>query len=204
MHLTVDSTRISDASHAPSSFRHAKRIRLSTPSHSLSYDNQSSHQSPPESPEAPGSRPPSSLRALPLSSVNSRTLSQTSIPLRAIVSPKPPSVDQGSTYHMRDPDLPPPRRLSTQWTGGARKDDNMGRAFPLQGWAFIIGFLVFPLWWVAAIAPVGWGWRSRGIGGQNGKSSWSEENLAARAVVEYDGEIFVICAPIAYFRERWN
>lgn len=89
---------------------------------------------------------------------------------------------------MRDPDLPPPRRMSTQWTGSARKEEAIGRTFPLQGWAFIIGFLLFPLWWVAATAPVEWGWVRRDIGTQNGKGLWSEEDLAAREVVEFDSE----------------
>ena len=105
---------------------------------------------------------------------------------------------------MRDPDLPPPRRLSTQWTGGARKDDEMGRVFPLQGWAFIIGFLVFPLWWVAAITPIGWGWPQHSVRGQNGKGALSEEDLAAQEVVKYEGEIFLNCAPDATINETWN
>jgi hypothetical protein len=96
---------------------------------------------------------------------------------------------------MRDPALPPPRRMSTQWTGSARVNEEIGRVFPLQGWAFVIGFLVFPLWWVAAAAPVGWGWARRDVGGQNGKGTWSEEELATRVVVEHDGESLVACAP---------
>jgi hypothetical protein len=187
-HRGADSTRISDASHAPSSFRQAKRIRLSTPSHSPPHDGQSSAQHSP--PGSPGSRRPSSLRSLTANSVNLRTLSQSSIPLRAIVSPKPPSIDRRSTYHMRDPELPPPRRMSAQWTGGARKDEEIGRVFPLQGWAFMVGFLLFPMWWVAAAAPVEWGWVRRAVGTQNGKGVWSEEDLAAREVVEYDSMKF--------------
>ncbi|KAF8515271.1 hypothetical protein JB92DRAFT_74652 [Gautieria morchelliformis] len=177
-----NSTRTSDASHAPSSFRHAKRIRLSTPSHSPPHDGYSHHSRT----GSPASRPPSSLRTLPPDAINPRTLSQSSIPLRAIVSPKPPSIDRNSSYHMRDPALPPSRRTSTQWTGSARMDENIGRVFPLQAWAFVMGFLVFPLWWVAAAAPVGWGWARRDVGGKNGKGTWSEEELAARAVIEHD------------------
>ncbi|KAF8577473.1 hypothetical protein K439DRAFT_553051 [Ramaria rubella] len=133
----------------------------------------------------PPSRPSSSLRTLP---INPRSLSQTSIPIRAIVSPRPPSIDRRSEYHMRDPALPLPRRQSTQWTGGARKPEGaeeLRRTLPLQGWAFIVGFAIFPLWWIAAVAPVGWGWGwTKGL--QDGKGAWSEEDLAAREVMEYD------------------
>ncbi|KAF8527000.1 hypothetical protein BU17DRAFT_82519 [Hysterangium stoloniferum] len=175
------SNRPSDASHAPSSFRQPKRIRLSTPPHDQSLRSISPHQTPPGSPI---SRPPSSFRTSP--NVNPRSSSQSSIPFRAIISPKPPSIDRRSVYHMRDPDLPPPQRQSSQWTGGARKLGEDGRRmFPLQGWAFIVGFLFFPLWWLAAILPVRLGWGRR-VGSQDGKGVWTEEELALRETLEYD------------------
>ena len=77
----------------------------------------------------------------------------------------------------------------------------MGRVFPLQGWAFIIGFLVFPLWWVAAAAPVGWGWPRDSVGGRNGKSALSDEDLMAQEVIKFDGEIFAAYALNASFSE---
>jgi len=108
---------------------------------------------------------------------------------------------------MRDPALPPPKRASTQWSGGARKVelDSFGRGeeglvrvrkrmFPLQGWAFVLGFVIFPMWWVAALAPVSWGWGLRKEV-QDGKGvdpemAWTEQEKEVRRVMEYDGGFF--------------
>lgn len=88
---------------------------------------------------------------------------------------------------MRDPALGPPKRQSLQWTGGARKVPEEGRrVFPLQGWAFILGFIAFPLWWLAAVLPLEWGWGH--LSKQDGKGVWSEEEIVARQVIEYDGK----------------
>ncbi|GJJ15485.1 hypothetical protein Clacol_009763 [Clathrus columnatus] len=132
-----------------------------------------------------------------------------SIPVMAILTPRAPSIDTRhslNTYHMRDPSLPPSRRQSAVWKGAATRkvldEDILGMKsrssldrwgvesslFPLQGWAFVVGFLVFPLWWVAAICPVIWGWGSRWKKRRFGDIHliYTEEELQARETLEYD------------------
>ncbi|KIJ56891.1 hypothetical protein M422DRAFT_238482 [Sphaerobolus stellatus SS14] len=196
-----DSKIPSDASHAPSSYRLPKRIRLSTPGPGGPSTSTSRPHSPP-------SRPSSSLRSHNSPSPNPRRVSQSSlassIPVRAIVSPRAPSLSSaGTSYHMRDPTLAPSRRHSTQWTGAARRrwgdqdwrgpDGAGGRNgvfFPIQGWAFVLGFVLFPLWWIAALGPVRWKSNAREqVQSQDGRGLplWdTAEEKAARETVEYD------------------
>ncbi|KAL5501844.1 hypothetical protein ACEPAH_9105 [Sanghuangporus vaninii] len=76
-----------------------------------------------------------------------RSLSQASIPISAIVTPRAPSVDRLSSFHMRDPRRPPPQR-EIGWTLRFPSFDDRGS--PFAAWAFWFGF-VFPLlWWLAS------------------------------------------------------
>ncbi|KAF8919356.1 hypothetical protein CPB85DRAFT_1278741 [Mucidula mucida] len=84
-----------------------------------------------------------------------RSLSQASIPISALISPHAPSISQRSSmYHMRDPRKPAPVQ-PTPWSltlperGWQRWSDGGGS--PLHAWMFFIGFVLFPLWWVAAL-----------------------------------------------------
>ena len=79
-----------------------------------------------------------------------RSLSEVSIPVSAIVAPHPPSLGRSSAYHMRDPRRPP-RVHSTPWSLRFRSSDEEGS--PRHAWIFFIGFILYPLWWVAAFLP---------------------------------------------------
>ncbi|EJC98474.1 uncharacterized protein FOMMEDRAFT_23708 [Fomitiporia mediterranea MF3/22] len=76
-----------------------------------------------------------------------RSLSQSSIPLSAIVTPRAPSIDRLSQFHMRDPQKPPPRR-DIGWTLRFGSADDKGS--PFMAWAFWFGFLFPLLWWFAS------------------------------------------------------
>ena len=76
-----------------------------------------------------------------------RSLSQASIPISAIVTPRVPSVAQTSSFHMRDPRRPPPRR-EVGWTLRLSSLDDGGS--PFAAWAFWFGFLFPLLWWTAS------------------------------------------------------
>ena len=60
---------------------------------------------------------------------------------------------------MRDP-RKPPRVQRTPWTLRRESADEAGS--PLHAWAFFVGFVLFPLWWIASV------WRipqTRHVGG---------------------------------------
>lgn len=114
---------------------------------------------------------------------------------------------------MRDPSLPPSRRQSAVWKGAATikvlDEDISGMRshgsftgwgiertlFPLQGWAFLVGFIVFPLWWIAAICPVHWGWGTRWRNRRKGYGDphliMTEEELQDVENLECDGKLFL-------------
>lgn len=91
-----------------------------------------------------------------------RSLSQASIPISALISPHAPSISRLSTFHMRDPRKPNPIQ-STPWSlsfpsaGQADESRWSWRGWverggsPLHAWVFFIGFILFPLWWAAAL-----------------------------------------------------
>ena len=85
--------------------------------------------------------------------------SESSIPVGAIIAAHPPSLGRSSTYHMRDPRRPP-RVQPTPWSLRMRSDDEEGS--PIHAWLFFIGFVPFPVWWLASF------WRipeTRRVGG---------------------------------------
>ncbi|KDQ62079.1 hypothetical protein JAAARDRAFT_170246 [Jaapia argillacea MUCL 33604] len=84
-----------------------------------------------------------------------RSLSAASmtIPMSAIITPHAPSVTRsnnpGSLYHMRDP-RKSPRIQETGWSLRFRDRDGGEEGSGLHAWAFFVGFLIFPLWWVVS------------------------------------------------------
>lgn len=94
-----------------------------------------------------------------------RSLSQASIPISALISPHAPSITHSGTFHMRDPRRPAPVQI-TSWTLSfpSRMEDGESRwergswvergGSPLCAWFFFIGFVVFPLWWIASFTGV--------------------------------------------------
>ena len=79
-----------------------------------------------------------------------RSISQASIPLSAIVSPRAPSVEHLSKFHMRDPRKP--RRRPVGWGLRFGTPDDVGS--PLHAWCFWLGLLFPLLWWFASFAPI--------------------------------------------------
>jgi len=87
------------------------------------------------------------------------SISEVSIPISALITPHAPSISRSSTYHMRDPQRPP-RIQSTPWSLRFRSQDEEGS--PVHAWFFFIGFILFPLWWIASFVPIP---RTRRVGG---------------------------------------
>ncbi|KAI0049421.1 hypothetical protein FA95DRAFT_876043 [Auriscalpium vulgare] len=79
-----------------------------------------------------------------------RSVSQSSIPISALIKAHAPSVGRSSMYHMRDPHKPP-RKLETGWALRFRAEDEEGS--PRHAWLFYVAFVLFPLWWVASFLP---------------------------------------------------
>lgn len=52
---------------------------------------------------------------------------------------------------MQDP-RKPPKIHATEWALHLRSEDE--DASPLHAWAFFAGFILFPLWWLAAFWPI--------------------------------------------------
>ncbi|KAJ7082965.1 hypothetical protein C8R44DRAFT_822656 [Mycena epipterygia] len=144
--------------HVSSSSHRQKRAKLS--------------MAPDQSPPRPGSRAgsvtaansgtgssrsPSHQHSRQLSRAQSRA---SSLPISALVAPHAPSVARsagGTAYHMRDPRKPP----RVQPTGWALAFGDGGS--PVHAWLFFVGFVLFPLWWIAGFCvPVP---RTRRLGG---------------------------------------
>ncbi|KAJ6626931.1 hypothetical protein B0H10DRAFT_465826 [Mycena sp. CBHHK59/15] len=179
------------STHAPSSYHRQKRARLSTPSDSRPgsrADNPDPHDTAAtvgswSSRRSATTRPllrtqsasqasHTHARGASLSRAPSRrSLSQSSIPLSALIAPHAPSVTHSGrgAFHMRDPHKPP-RVQPTGWalSVGAldlrapnwRRWTEAGGS-PLHAWLFFLGFVLFPVWWAAAFLRV---LRTRRIG----------------------------------------
>jgi len=90
-----------------------------------------------------------------------RSLSQVSIPLSALVSPHAPSLSVSGTFHMRDPRKP--RRVQpTGWGLHLGEAGEPGSGSPVQAWMFFIGWVVFPMWWLASVWSIP---KTRRVGG---------------------------------------
>ncbi len=180
--------RVSNASHAPSSYlsqKSRKRVRLSSPLPSPSHSRrgsvansnaqgvgtwssrnssrtnasssmqQASTSSPPQRTASRASHARSASLTPPAGRQQTRrsisVISQSSIPISAIISPHPPSIDRLSKFHVRDPKRPPPKR-PVAWTLRLRTEDDHGS--PRQAWCFWLGFLLPILWWIASLWPI--------------------------------------------------
>ncbi|KAF5382785.1 hypothetical protein D9615_002750 [Tricholomella constricta] len=162
---------------APSSYQR-KRARLSTtpesrPASRTSGEVQnaattgswsSRHSGKPSSQHAHSyHRLPPPTHQPPQRASSRRSLSQASIPMSALISPHAPSITRSSTFHMRDPRKPAPIQ-TTPWSlsfpaGRAEKNESWRGwvergGSPLHAWMFFVGFLVFPLWWVATFTGI--------------------------------------------------
>lgn len=191
----------SGSSHAPSSYHHRKRARLSTSSESGplsptftsvgenlgapplgSWSSRGSKGRPAITPHHYSSSRQSmqSQRqsySLPFQRSSRepsrrRSLSGASIPISALVSPHAPSISRSLTFHMHDPKRPAPIQ-STSWalslpapavgvgrwtsTGWVERGGS-----PIHAWLFFLGFIVFPVWWLAAFIGIP---KTRRIGG---------------------------------------
>ncbi|KAJ3913060.1 hypothetical protein F5877DRAFT_53041 [Lentinula edodes] len=92
------------------------------------------------------------------------SISQASIPISALISPHAPSISHrpASTFHMRDP-RKPPKIQPTPWTPA------LPRTGPPHAWLFFLGFIIFPVWWIAAFLKIP---KTRSIeGGHDGQKS---------------------------------
>ncbi|KAG1906754.1 uncharacterized protein F5891DRAFT_1003602 [Suillus fuscotomentosus] len=95
-----------------------------------------------------------------------QSMSQASIPISALVSPHAPSIVPSGKFHMRDPRRPPKKLAETPWTLHFRGEDEPGS--PVHAWCFFVGFILFPVWWIAALflrTP-----RTRVVGDEKGVS----------------------------------
>ncbi|KAH9891911.1 hypothetical protein C8Q73DRAFT_746908 [Cubamyces lactineus] len=172
----------SEVSRAPSSYNGRKRARLSTtspsasPSHSRpasvtrhptdSWPSRTATHSPLHRAASKtasmrsGARPESMIAAVHRNAERRRSMSEISIPISALVAPHAPSMSvRSSMYHMRDP-RKPPRIHPTPWYLERRTAEQEGS--PAHAWFFFLGFIFFPLWYLASF------WRipkTRQVGG---------------------------------------
>ncbi|KAL4256945.1 hypothetical protein AB1N83_011134 [Pleurotus pulmonarius] len=172
----------SGSSYAPSSY-HRKRARLSISendregnfstisSRSSSVNPQTPAQTPSRAASRTSARATSS-RSVPRSHPSQphrhgprrsmSEISQTSIPISALISPHAPSISQYSTtFHMRDPKRPP-KPFETPWSLRLATPGEPGSGSPIHAWMFFFGFIIFPLWWVASFWRIP---RTRKMGG---------------------------------------
>ncbi|KAJ6569639.1 hypothetical protein B0H19DRAFT_1257256 [Mycena capillaripes] len=169
-----------NSSHAPSSYHRQKRARLSTPTESRP-GSRSGQEPSGDTAATVGSwssrksilRPPSRAQSISKQSHTTslhrapsrRSISQSSIPISALISPHAPSIARSGhgAYHMRDPHKPP-RIQPTGWalSIGALDGEGADRwrrwteagGSPLHAWLFFLGFVLFPVWWAAAFLRV--------------------------------------------------
>ncbi|KAF8635983.1 hypothetical protein AX15_000147 [Amanita polypyramis BW_CC] len=94
-----------------------------------------------------------------------RSLSGASIPISALVSPHAPSISRSKTFHMHDPRKPGPIQR-TSWVLSLPSQAAQGEprlalkgwvergGSPIHAWLFFLGFLFFPVWWLAAFIGI--------------------------------------------------
>ncbi|KAE9387922.1 hypothetical protein BT96DRAFT_960302 [Gymnopus androsaceus JB14] len=116
---------------------------------------------------------PSQTRNVPSIRAPSRrgSISQASIPISALISPHAPSISHqhASPFHMRDPRKPPKIQPTTWKLAFPQASSGWyeGGGSPPHAWLFFFGFIIFPLWWAAAVLNIP---RTRRIeGGHDGQ-----------------------------------
>jgi hypothetical protein len=62
---------------------------------------------------------------------------------------------------MRDP-RKPKKVQGTGWALSFKDADNEENGSPVQAWCFFLGFIIFPIWWVASFLKVP---KTRTVGG---------------------------------------
>jgi len=67
---------------------------------------------------------------------------------------------------MKDPRKPPSKPLGTPWTLRFATEEELGS--PLHAWLFFIGFVLFPLWWIASLLKTP---KTRKMGGSDGEKA---------------------------------
>ncbi|KAJ3873673.1 hypothetical protein F5051DRAFT_462964 [Lentinula edodes] len=94
-------------------------------------------------------RHPSSTRG----SSKRGSVSQVSIPISALISPHAPSISlhPSTTYHMRDPRKPSPVHPTSWSLSFPSADWTEGGGSPIHAWLFFLGFVLFPVWWIAGL-----------------------------------------------------
>ncbi|KAJ7022013.1 hypothetical protein C8F04DRAFT_971953 [Mycena alexandri] len=177
--LRASNATTTNSSQAPSSFHRQKRARLSTPTESRpgSRSGTDSKNDPANETAAtigswasrksttrPGSRGAQSIQsrtggASLHRAPSRRSISQSSIPISALISPHAPSIARsGGAFHMRDPHKPA-RIQPTGWAlsvgefGSWRRWTEAGGS-PLHAWLFFVGFVLFPIWWGSSFIRV--------------------------------------------------
>ncbi|KAJ3917991.1 hypothetical protein F5877DRAFT_43510 [Lentinula edodes] len=81
------------------------------------------------------------------------SVSQVSIPISALISPHAPSISlhPSTTYHMRDPRKPSPVHPTSWSLSFPSADWTEGGGSPIHAWLFFLGFILFPVWWIAGL-----------------------------------------------------
>lgn len=127
-----------------------------------SWSSKASSRHPPQPPRPPPGQ--QSHREPSRRSISSVSI-HGSIPISALISPHAPSIQGSSVFHMRDPRKPRPIQptpwsLSMPLSGDGSWLERGGS--PLHAWLFFVGFLIFPIWWVAVFVGIP---RTRRLGG---------------------------------------
>ncbi|KAK2465285.1 hypothetical protein APHAL10511_002639 [Amanita phalloides] len=102
-----------------------------------------------------------------------QSLSGASIPISALVSPHAPSLVRRKTFHMHDPRKPGPAQRTSWMLSLPSSGGGVGSRWalnswaerggsPLHAWLFFLGFLFFPIWWLASFIRTP---KTRRIGG---------------------------------------
>ncbi|CAK5274750.1 unnamed protein product [Mycena citricolor] len=173
---TLSHSRSASSSQAPSSYtpqqQRTTRLRPASDSPPSPLSTTSDSATPESTPPRRSKSTRSSPASVRQTSRATSHMSQTSLPISALVSPHAPSIARsaGTNYHMRDP-RKAPRVQPTGWAP-------IWGTSPAHAWLFFLGFVVFPLWWIAGLlVPVP---RTRKL---------DVEEKAGRAVVLDDPQI---------------
>lgn len=128
-----------------------------------------------------GSGPPSTLGAGSRIGQRMRSASQTSIPISAILSPRPPSRHQqssSSTTKGHSPLKNKYQELTWEESWHVSRND-----MPIHGWLFIGGFILPILWWIGALLPLPSSDESIELDWAAYEARWRARNWRIRCIV---------------------